>query len=185
MRFRYVAYLPERGVFKDTIEALDQNEAAAAAASLGYRLLEIAPVREAPGLETLFPSMLKASTRDLARFFHPVASMLASGGNRRRPLEVGRRAAGRRRHVERDVGARPAGGRLGRWQRGEGTGRVEGAGLAAPVYRRLDLPEGAVIPGPAILEQPDATVFIDPGLAGRIDRHGNLIIAREGAHATD
>ena len=88
MRFRYVAYLPERGVFKDTIEALDQNEAAAAAASLGYRLLEIAPVREAPGLETLFPSMFKAGTGDLVRFFHQVASMMASGGNLMRAIEM-------------------------------------------------------------------------------------------------
>ena len=88
MRFRYVAYLPERGVFKDTIEALDQNEAAAAVASLGYRLLEIAPVREAPGLETLFPSMFKAGTGDLVRFFHQVASMMASGGNLMRAIEM-------------------------------------------------------------------------------------------------
>ena len=92
---------------------------------------------------------------------------------------------GRRPHFDMSVFAPPAGGTLESCQRGERTIRVDGADLAAPVYRRLDLPEGAVIPGPAILEQPDATVFIDPGLAGRIDRHGNLIIAREGAHATD
>ena len=88
MRFRYVAYLPERGVFKDAIEALDQNEAAAAVASLGYRLLKITPVREAPGLETLFPSMFKAGTGDLVRFFHQVASMMASGGNLMRAIEM-------------------------------------------------------------------------------------------------
>lgn len=88
MRFRYTAYLPERGVFKDAIEALDQNEAAAAAASLGYRVLKIAPVREIPGLETLFPSMFKASTGDLVRFFHQVASMMASGGNLMRAIEM-------------------------------------------------------------------------------------------------
>ena len=88
MRFRYVAYLPERGVFKDTIEALDQNEAAAAVASLGYRLLKIAPVRGVPGLETLFPSMFKAGTGDLVRFFHQVASMMASGGNLMRAIEM-------------------------------------------------------------------------------------------------
>ena len=88
MRFRYVAYLPERGVFKDTIEALDQNEAAAAIGSLGYRLLKIAPVRAAPGLETLFPSMFKAGTGDLVRFFHQVASMMASGGNLMRAIEM-------------------------------------------------------------------------------------------------
>ena len=88
MQFRYVAYLPERGVFKDTITAPDQNEAAAVVASLGYRLLKIAPVRGVPGLEALFPSMFKAGTGDLVRFFQQVASMLASGGNLLRALEM-------------------------------------------------------------------------------------------------
>jgi N-methylhydantoinase A len=37
---------------------------------------------------------------------------------------------------------------------------------------------GAEIPGPAILEQPDATVVVDPGLVARVDRFGNLIIER-------
>jgi len=92
---------------------------------------------------------------------------------------------GRRPHFDMSVFAPPAGGTLESCQRGERTIRVDGADLTAPVYERLDLPEGAVIPGPAILEQPDSTVFIDPGLAGRIDRHGNVIITREGAHATD
>ena len=48
---------------------------------------------------------------------------------------------------------------------------------AAP--RSLKLPVGAVIPGPAILEQADATTFIDPGLAGRVDDYGNVIVERE------
>ncbi len=48
----------------------------------------------------------------------------------------------------------------------------------ASVWDRLALPVGAIIPGPAILEQPDATVVIDPGLQGRVDRWGNLLIER-------
>ena len=47
-----------------------------------------------------------------------------------------------------------------------------------PFYARLDLPQDARIPGPALLEQPDTTIFIDPGLTGRVDRFGNLIIER-------
>ena len=38
------------------------------------------------------------------------------------------------------------------------------------------LPAGARIAGPAVLEQPDATTVIEPGLIGRIDRLGNLIV---------
>ena len=44
------------------------------------------------------------------------------------------------------------------------------------IHDRLPLPVGAVIPGPAILEQPDTTVLIEPGLQGRVDRFGNTII---------
>lgn len=48
----------------------------------------------------------------------------------------------------------------------------------ADVFDRLALPVGAVIPGPAVLEQPDSTILIEPGLAGRVDRFGNLILER-------
>ncbi len=44
------------------------------------------------------------------------------------------------------------------------------------IYDRLELPVGMAIEGPAILEQPDTTVLIEPGLAGRVDRFGNTII---------
>jgi N-methylhydantoinase A len=48
----------------------------------------------------------------------------------------------------------------------------------ASVWSRLDLPVGAVIDGPAVLEQPDATTVVDPDLSARIDRFGNLLIER-------
>ncbi len=62
---------------------------------------------------------------------------------------------------------------------GTRTVRVEGADIATPVYARLDLPEGTEISGPAILEQPDTTIFVDPGLIARTDGYGNLILTRE------
>jgi N-methylhydantoinase A len=46
-------------------------------------------------------------------------------------------------------------------------------------WARLELPAGARLEGPAILEQPDATVVIEPGFAGRIDALGNLIVEPE------
>jgi N-methylhydantoinase A len=54
----------------------------------------------------------------------------------------------------------------------------DGAGHETTVWSRLDLPAGAEIAGPAILEQPDATIVVDPGLVARVDRLGNLVIAR-------
>lgn len=46
------------------------------------------------------------------------------------------------------------------------------------IWSRLDLPVGAVVDGPAILEQPDATTVIPPGQRGRVDMLGNLIVER-------
>jgi N-methylhydantoinase A len=59
-----------------------------------------------------------------------------------------------------------------------GTRRVwfDGGFRDAAIWSRLDLPQGARIEGPAILEQPDATTVIEPGLAGSIDALGNLIV---------
>jgi N-methylhydantoinase A len=47
----------------------------------------------------------------------------------------------------------------------------------AGIYDRLSLPVGGVVPGPAVLEQPDATIYIDPGLVGEVDRFGNVLIS--------
>ncbi len=52
----------------------------------------------------------------------------------------------------------------------------EGRYHETPVYARLDLPVGARIMGPAILEQGDSTIVVDPGLAARVDPLGNLIM---------
>lgn len=46
------------------------------------------------------------------------------------------------------------------------------------IYDRLDLPVDTVIKGPAILEQPDTTVLIEPGLQGRVDHLGNTIVEK-------
>ncbi len=51
-----------------------------------------------------------------------------------------------------------------------------GAWRATEIFDRLALPVGAVIAGPAVLEQPDATIVIEPGHQGSVDRFGNLVI---------
>ncbi len=52
----------------------------------------------------------------------------------------------------------------------------DGGWHETPIIARLELPAGATVEGPAILEQPDATTAIEPGLSGRIDALGNLIL---------
>ncbi len=45
-----------------------------------------------------------------------------------------------------------------------------------PVYDRLGLPVGAQLIGPAIVEQRDSTVVIEPGTTAAVDMYGNLIL---------
>lgn len=43
-------------------------------------------------------------------------------------------------------------------------------------YARLDLPVGARVQGPAILEQADTTVWLEPGFEASVDSFGNLLV---------
>ena len=45
----------------------------------------------------------------------------------------------------------------------------------AKLYDRLELKVNEKVEGPAILEQSDTTIFVDPGFA-KVDTTGNLII---------
>ncbi|GJD52107.1 Acetophenone carboxylase gamma subunit [Methylobacterium crusticola] len=92
-------------------------------------------------------------------------------------------AIGRRPHF--DLAALAPGPEASLAAAGLGTRPVwfGGAWHEAAVYARLSLPVGAEIPGPAILEQPDATTVVDPGLTARVDRLGNVVVTRNGAAA--
>jgi N-methylhydantoinase A len=48
-------------------------------------------------------------------------------------------------------------------------------------FARLDLPVGDVVQGPAILEQPDTTVWLEPEFTARVDALGNLLVQRSQA----
>jgi N-methylhydantoinase A len=74
---------------------------------------------------------------------------------------------------------RPSGGSLDRAQTGERPVWFDGRVHRTRIYNRLDLPVGAVVAGPAILEQPDATTWVEPDLAATVDRFGNLVINRK------
>ena len=51
-----------------------------------------------------------------------------------------------------------------------------GGWTEAAIHDRLLLPVGAEITGPAVLQQPDATILVEPGQTARVDRLGNLIV---------
>jgi len=86
---------------------------------------------------------------------------------------------GRRPQFDMGVFAPQAGKSLQACRSGSRIVRADGADLDVPVYERLDIAVGTAIPGPALLEQPDTTIFIEPGLAGLVDRFGNIVIRRK------
>ncbi len=85
-------------------------------------------------------------------------------------------AIGRRPAFDFSVFAPDASASLESAARGSRRVWFDGGWREATIFARLDLPVGARIDGPAILEQSDATVVIEPGMTGRVDRLGNLIV---------
>jgi N-methylhydantoinase A len=55
----------------------------------------------------------------------------------------------------------------------------DGQRVEVPVFDRLALAEGEVVRGPAIIEQGDSTLVLEPDSEGTVDRDGNLIIATQ------
>ncbi len=78
-------------------------------------------------------------------------------------------------------------------RRGTRQAYFDGEWLDTAIYRREELPPGAQLPGPAIVEQQDTTILIEPGSVAEVDHFGNLIIpiaqvettARRGAPADE
>jgi N-methylhydantoinase A len=60
--------------------------------------------------------------------------------------------------------------------------RYDGAELQVPIYARAMLGAGAMLTGPAIVEQYDTTTFITPGWNVEVDSYGNLV-AEADVHA--
>ncbi|WP_395452604.1 hypothetical protein ACHMW5_04915 [Azospirillum melinis] len=87
-------------------------------------------------------------------------------------------AVGRRPHFDLSALAPAAGTTVEGAYAGSRPVWFDGAWHETAVYNRLDLPVGAVVQGPAILEQPDATTVIDPDLSARVDGFGNVIVER-------
>ena len=88
-------------------------------------------------------------------------------------------ALGKRPKFDLTLLAPAAGVDLAQARRGTRQVWFDGGFHETGVYERLPLSVGQVVPGPALLEQPDATIFIEPDLTGRVDHFGNLILARK------
>ena len=129
-----------------------------------------------------------ALTRDQIRVAFEAAYAAAFGrilqGIGIRILNLRVAAVGRRRKFDLELLAPPAAGAdmarmLAAARRATRKVWLDGGWCETAIYRRHDLPLGAVVHGPAILEQADATVLIESDLAGEVDRFGNLIVKRK------
>lgn len=74
-----------------------------------------------------------------------------------------------------------------RWEQGGRAGKrqvmFEGAWHDTPIYRRSGLQVGATLRGPAVIEQLDTTILLDPWCEATVDRFGNLVVKVEAAQA--
>ena len=82
---------------------------------------------------------------------------------------------GKRRKLDMGI-FRPDGGSLEQARTGTRSTWFNGAWFDTPVYLRQSLPVGARIKGPAILEQADSTLVLDPGTDSHVDQIGNVIV---------
>jgi N-methylhydantoinase A len=94
-----------------------------------------------------------------------------------RPVLVNLHTAVIGKRAQADVSALAASGAEG-MPRATATRRVwfTQGWLDTPIYRRSDVGPGAHIDGPAIVEQMDTTIVIEPGCVAEADDMGNLII---------
>lgn len=103
MRFNYVAYTLELGLVKGTVEARGQADARVLILRQGHRPLRVVPARRPPAVDDLFPSLFQVKKTELVLFARQLATMLISGGNLLRALEMLRRetrAGGMKRIME-------------------------------------------------------------------------------------
>jgi N-methylhydantoinase A len=87
-------------------------------------------------------------------------------------------AIGRRPAFDLAAFAPDADASLASAERGTRNVWFDGAWHETRVWSRLDLPADAIIAAPAVIEQPDATIFIELGLRGRVDALGNIVVER-------
>lgn len=97
-----------------------------------------------------------------------------------RVLNIHVAAVGRRPKLDLAMLA-PPGGSIAQATQGVRQVYVDGAWREATVYARRELPIGAIVRGPAVLEQQDTTILVEPDLQARVDKLGNIVLERNEA----
>ena len=88
MQFHYVAYTLEAGIFKGRVEARSEDEARTELIGQGYKPLSVRKSTRLPSLDKVLPSLYQIKTGELIGFGRQASTMLASGANLLRVLEM-------------------------------------------------------------------------------------------------
>jgi N-methylhydantoinase A len=127
------------------------------------------PVRDDLGVtESMVRAAFEASYA--ASFSRPLSGLPA----RIQSLRV--TAIGRREPFDVSIFAPASGSSLSNAKIGSRPVWFGGEWRETSIWSRLELPVGSVVPGPAVLEQDDATTVIEPGCIGRTDALGNVVV---------
>lgn len=132
-------------------------------------------------LDNSQPSIEELQTRFEAAYFGRFQVKLDQ--IRANLVNVNTSVIGRRPELDLSTLIEPAGRRadLADAQTGERPVMFQGVWQDTPVYWRDHLPIDAEIHGPAVIEQMDTTILIEPGDVARGDAQGNIIITLNGA----
>ena len=145
-------------------------------------------VGQAYELEVPVPSPLtRADLAPVTAAFHAVHERVYGYARTGQPVEFVNFRAVHTFPLPRPVVRPPARstGTLADARRGERRAWFAPAGfVATPLYERGRLPADAVVPGPAILEQPDTTTVIPPGWTATVEPSGNLLLRRSEVRTT-
>ncbi len=131
---------------------------------------------ENPGPESVQAAFDRAYAAAYGRTLDGVAARLLSV----RTAVVGRRPRIDPRAFAPPSAAAEAAARPGGGPRRTRPVYLDGEWVDVAVLARLDLRAGETVAGPAVLEQPDATIVVEPGFAGRVDELGNLVLEQPG-----
>ena len=88
MHFQFVGYDAKNGIVKGHLESEHESDARAEIEKKGLKVIRLSQGRKKPGMETFFPSLYKVKSAEVVRFSRQLATMLASGGNLLRALEM-------------------------------------------------------------------------------------------------
>ncbi len=105
MLFRYVAYNLKEGVVKGRLDARALADAQAQIIRQGFKPLELKTSKQRDLMAAMFPSLYRVNTSEIVRFCRNMATMLTTGGDLLRVLEMLHRETRntRMRHTLEDI----------------------------------------------------------------------------------